>query len=62
VAFGFSPIDPIKALCWDAGVNGIILLAIMEAMMVAATPGQRIFGWAANVIMAMAVTTMVLVM
>jgi NRAMP (natural resistance-associated macrophage protein)-like metal ion transporter len=73
VALGFSPIDPIKALYWSAVVNGVISVPIMAAMMVVATsrrrmgafvatPGQRIFGWAATVIMAVAVTAMFLVM
>lgn len=73
VALGFSPIDPIKALYWSAVVNGVISVPIMAAMMVVATsrrrmgdfvatPGQRFFGWAATVIMAIAVTAMFLVM
>jgi Mn2+/Fe2+ NRAMP family transporter len=73
VALGFSPIDPIKALYWSAVVNGVISVPIMAAMMVVATsrrrmgdfvatPGQRVFGWAATVIMAIAVTAMFLVM
>ena len=73
VALGFSPIDPIKALYWSAVVNGVISVPIMAAMMVVATshrrmgafiatPGQKIFGWAATVIMAIAVTAMFFVM
>ncbi len=73
VALGFSPIDPIKALYWSAVVNGVISVPIMAAMMVVATsrrrmgafvatPGQRLFGWAATVIMAIAVTAMFFVM
>jgi NRAMP (natural resistance-associated macrophage protein)-like metal ion transporter len=73
VALGFSPIDPIKALYWSAVVNGVISVPIMAAMMVVATsrrrmgdfvatPGQRVFGWAATGIMAIAVTAMFLVM
>jgi NRAMP (natural resistance-associated macrophage protein)-like metal ion transporter len=73
VALGFSSIDPIKALYWSAVVNGVISVPLMGAMMVVATSrrrmgaftatqGQRIFGWTATIIMAIAVTAMFLVM
>jgi NRAMP (natural resistance-associated macrophage protein)-like metal ion transporter len=65
----FSPLDPIKALFWSAVVNGVISVPIMAAMMVVAsrrkqmgvfvtTPAQKLFGWAATLVMAVAVITM----
>ena len=65
----FSPIDPIRMLFWSAVINGIIAVPIMGAMMVVArrhrqmgvfvaTPWQRILGWAATLVMALAVTAM----
>jgi NRAMP (natural resistance-associated macrophage protein)-like metal ion transporter len=65
----FSPLDPIKALFWSAVLNGIISVPIMAAMMVVASskarmgafvapPGQTLFGWAATVVMAVAVVAM----
>lgn len=65
----FSPIDPIKLLFWSAVINGIISVPILGAMMVlanrhrqmgafVATRWQRIFGWAATVVMAAAVVAM----
>jgi Mn2+/Fe2+ NRAMP family transporter len=65
----FSPLDPIKALFWSAVLNGIISVPIMAAMMVVsssrkhmgdyvATPGQTLFGWAATIVMAVAVVAM----
>lgn len=61
----FSPLDPIKALFWSAVVNGVIAVPILGATMILATrrdemgayvasPGQRIFGWAATAIMGIA--------
>jgi NRAMP (natural resistance-associated macrophage protein)-like metal ion transporter len=68
----FSPIDPIKMLFWSAVINGIIAVPIMAAMMLVArkhrqmgvfvaTPWQRILGWAATIVMAVAVAAMFLV-
>jgi len=65
----FSPLDPIKALFWSAVVNGVISVPIMAAMMVVvsrrkqmgvfvATHAQKLFGWAATVVMAIAVIAM----
>jgi NRAMP (natural resistance-associated macrophage protein)-like metal ion transporter len=65
----FSPLDPIKALFWSAVVNGVISVPIMAAMMVVAsrrkqmgryvaTDVQKLFGWAATLVMAVAVITM----
>jgi Mn2+/Fe2+ NRAMP family transporter len=65
----FSPLDPIKALFWSAVVNGVISVPIMAAMMIVAsrrkqmgrfvaTPAQRLFGWAATLVMAVAVIAM----
>jgi NRAMP (natural resistance-associated macrophage protein)-like metal ion transporter len=65
----FSPLDPIKTLFWSAVINGVISVPIMAAMMVVgsrrremgpfvATLGQRVFGWAATAVMAVAVAAM----
>jgi NRAMP (natural resistance-associated macrophage protein)-like metal ion transporter len=65
----FSPLDPIKALVWSAVVNGVIVVPIMVAVMIVAshrkemgsfvaTPLQRIFGWLATVMMAVAAIAM----
>jgi Mn2+/Fe2+ NRAMP family transporter len=65
----FSPLDPIKALFWSAVVNGVISVPIMAAMMVVAsrrnqmgvfvaTPLQALFGWAATLVMGIAVIAM----
>jgi NRAMP (natural resistance-associated macrophage protein)-like metal ion transporter len=67
----FSPIDPIKMLFWSAVVNGIISVPILGAMMVVArrhrlmgvfvaTRWQLILGWAATIVMALAVLAMFL--
>ncbi len=65
----FSPLDPIRTLFWSAVLNGVISVPIMAAMMVVAsrreemgryvaTTGQRVFGWAATGVMALAVVAM----
>lgn len=65
----FSPLDPIKALFWSAVINGIISVPILGATMVLAsrrdemgvfvvTPTQRVLGWLATVVMAVAVVAM----
>jgi len=67
---GFTPIDPIKALIWSAVVNGFIAVPIMAVMMVLAqrpdvmgqfvvTPRLRLLGWAATLVMLVAVVAMV---
>lgn len=74
VAIGvvFSPLDPIKALFWSAVINGIIAVPIMAAMMLlasrrnemglfVATPPQRVLGWVATVVMAIAAVAMFVV-
>jgi len=74
VALGvvFSPLDPIKALFWSAVVNGVIAVPILGATMIlasrrdemgvfVATSAQRIFGWAATVVMATAAIAMFVV-
>ena len=69
IAIDYSPIDPIKALFWSAVLNGVISVPIMAAMMVVAsrrhemgsfiaTLPQRIFGWAATGVMAVATIAM----
>jgi Mn2+/Fe2+ NRAMP family transporter len=71
VAVVFSPLDPIKALFWSAVINGITAVPIMAAMMLlasrrdemgvfVATPAQRILGWLATAVMAVAVIAMFL--
>jgi Mn2+/Fe2+ NRAMP family transporter len=65
------PVDPIKMLFWSAVINGVASVPIMGAMMIlarrhrqmgvyVATRWQWIFGWAATVIMAAAVLSMLL--
>ena len=67
---GYLEIDPIKALVWSAIVNGVISVPIMVAMMLVGQSeklmGQytigtshRVLGWAATVVMAVAVLVMV---
>ena len=63
------PIDPIKMLFWSAVINGVVSVPILAAMMVVsrshhqmgiyvANPWQRILGWAAAGVMAVAVIAM----
>ncbi len=65
----YAPIDPIRALFWSAVLNGVIAVPIMAAMMIVvsrrqemgdfiATRSQRIFGWAATLVMALAAVAM----
>ncbi|HJV42183.1 Nramp family divalent metal transporter [Caulobacter sp.] len=67
----YSGLDPIQALFWSAVINGVISVPIMAAMMVVATrrdqmgafiatPLQRVLGWAATAVMALAVGGMFL--
>lgn len=62
-------LDPIKALVWSAIVNGVISVPIMVAMMwigqsprimgsLTMTRRHRVLGWAATVVMALAVVFM----
>jgi len=66
---GYLELDPIKALVWSAIVNGVISVPIMAAMMLVGQSKKlmglytisvthRIFGWAATVVMAVAVAVM----
>ena len=66
----YTPIDPIKALFWSAVLNGLIAVPIMAATMIVAsrrhemgefiaTRSQRLFGWAATAVMAVAGIAMV---
>ena len=68
---GALEVDPIKALVWSAIVNGVISVPIMVVMMrIGQSPAlmgdltisrrHRIFGWAATVVMALAVAFMLL--
>jgi len=63
------PIDPIKMLFWSAVINGVVSVPILAAMMAVgrshhqmgtyvANPWQRILGWAAAGVMAVAVLGM----
>ncbi|MBI2749113.1 MAG: divalent metal cation transporter [Burkholderiales bacterium] len=66
---GYLEVDPIKALVWSAIVNGVISVPIMAVLMgigqskrimgsYTITLRHRIFGWAATVVMAVAVLVM----
>lgn len=65
----YSGLDPIKALFWSAVINGVISVPIMAATMIVAgrtatmgafvaTPVQKLFGWLATAVMALAVVGM----
>jgi len=73
VALDYSPIDPIKALFWSAVINGVIAVPLMAVIMLVATrrsimgaftasPVQRVVGWAAVGIMAVAAVAMFVLM
>jgi Mn2+/Fe2+ NRAMP family transporter len=66
---GYFEIDPIKALVWSAIVNGVISVPIMAALMWIGQSERlmgkfiignrhRFFGWAATLVMAVAVVSM----
>ena len=66
---GYLEVDPIKALVWSAIVNGVISVPIMAALMwIGQSPRimgrftislrHRFFGWAATLVMAVAVIVM----
>jgi NRAMP (natural resistance-associated macrophage protein)-like metal ion transporter len=68
-AMSLFELDPIKALVWSAIVNGVISVPIMVVMMwigqsrrimgdLTMTARHRFFGWAATVVMALAVLFM----
>jgi NRAMP (natural resistance-associated macrophage protein)-like metal ion transporter len=70
VLLGFTPIDPIKALFWSAVINGVAAVPIMVVTLIVAsrkdimgifvaTPMQKIFGWAATVLMGLAAAGMI---
>lgn len=72
IGIDWSGFDPIKALFWSAVINGVVAVPIMVAMMVVvrrhsrmgrftAPPGLTLMGWAATVIMALAVGAMAIV-
>jgi NRAMP (natural resistance-associated macrophage protein)-like metal ion transporter len=67
---GFTPIDPIKALIWSAVINGFIAVPIMAVTMILAQrpdvmgqfvvkPRLRVLGWAATLVMLVAVVAMI---
>ncbi len=73
VAVSYSPIDPIKALFWSAVVNGVVAVPLMAIIMLlvtrkslmgvfVATPWQRLGGWAATAVMALAAVLMFVTM
>ena len=66
---GSFDLDPIKALVWSAVVNGVISVPIMVVLMLIGQSSRlmgsytismrhRVFGWAATLVMAIAVTFM----
>ena len=70
ILLDFSSLDPIKALVWAAVINGVISVPILVVMMLVASRrdqmgrfvasfGQRLFGWAATGVMAVAVVAMI---
>jgi Mn2+/Fe2+ NRAMP family transporter len=65
----FMPVDPIRMLFWTAVINGVISVPILAAMMVlsrrhrqmgayVAHTWQHGLGWAATLVMALAVAAM----
>jgi Mn2+/Fe2+ NRAMP family transporter len=69
IGFGFTPIDPIRALFWSAVINGVISVPIMAVMMLMAArpaimgrfvirPRLKRLGWAATGMMTLAVLAM----
>lgn len=71
ILLGFTSIDPIKALYWSAVINGVISVPIMVVMMLLAvrpevmgqfviTTRLKVLGWLATLMMAAAVTAMLL--
>jgi NRAMP (natural resistance-associated macrophage protein)-like metal ion transporter len=69
VLINFSPINPIKALYWSAVINGVVAVPVMAIMMLMAVDrrvmgefavplAMRVIGWAATVVMALAVIGM----
>lgn len=73
VGIEFTPLDPIKALFWSAVLNGVITVPVMAAMLIVAsrpaqmgafvaTVGQRVLGWTATAVMAVAAVAMFVMM
>ncbi len=71
IALGFTAIDPVKALYWSAVFNGVISVPIMVVMMLMAvrpeimgqfviTTRLKVMGWLATLVMAAAVSAMLL--
>jgi NRAMP (natural resistance-associated macrophage protein)-like metal ion transporter len=69
IFINFSPINPIKALYWSAVINGVVAVPVMAIMMLMAIDprimgkftvplAMRVIGWAATVVMALAVIGM----
>jgi len=66
----FTPIDPIKALFWTAVINGVVAVPVMTMMMLMTSrkavmgeftlpPVLKSVGWAATIVMGLAVIGMV---
>jgi NRAMP (natural resistance-associated macrophage protein)-like metal ion transporter len=69
IGLGFTPMDPIKALFWSAVVNGVVAVPIMAVTLIVASKSeimgrftatrlQRVFGWLATGLMALAAVGM----
>jgi NRAMP (natural resistance-associated macrophage protein)-like metal ion transporter len=69
ILINFSPINPIKALYWSAVINGVVAVPVMAIMMLMAVDprvmgafavplAMRVIGWAATLVMALAVIGM----
>jgi NRAMP (natural resistance-associated macrophage protein)-like metal ion transporter len=69
ICINFSPINPIKALYWSAVINGVVAVPVMAIMMLMAVDAKimgeftvpwvmRVIGWAATLVMALAVVGM----
>jgi NRAMP (natural resistance-associated macrophage protein)-like metal ion transporter len=69
IFINFSPINPIKALYWSAVINGVVAVPVMAIMMLMAVDpkimgefavplAMRVIGWAATLVMALAVIGM----
>jgi NRAMP (natural resistance-associated macrophage protein)-like metal ion transporter len=72
IVIDWSGLDPIKALFWSAVINGVVAVPIMVAMMVVVSRQSRMgkftaprsvtwLGWAATLVMGVAVVAMVVV-
>ena len=69
IGMNFAAINPIKALCWSAVLNGVVAVPVMALMMIVSGnqriigkfsigPIMRIVGWLATGVMSAAVLAM----